>query len=135
MRQARASNAGAARTWHLAYDGDCRFCRRCVALLGRWDTRRRLAFVPFQDAAALAFLPPVSRAALEQAMHLFAPDGRVFPGAAALPRLLRLLPAGMAFAWLFAVPGIPPLAAGLYRGIARNRHRLGCGSATCGLGR
>lgn len=127
--------ATAVREWTLVYDGDCRFCRRCIALLDGWDRRGRLRFVPFQAEDALAALPPIAREKLEQAMHLVGPDDVVLAGAAAAPAFLRLLPGGGAFAWLFAVPGVPWLAARIYRAVARNRHRLGCGSSVCTRGR
>ena len=119
----------------LVYDGDCAFCQRCVALLDAWDRAGRLAFVPLQDTDALAALPPLAREALEQAMHYVATDGRIFVGAEALPALLRLMPGGSPLALLFLIPGVPALAQAIYRRVARNRHRLGCGSATCSLGR
>ena len=119
----------------LIYDGDCAFCKRCVALLEAWDPAGRLAFVPLQDTDALAALPTIAREALEQAMHYVAKDGRIFVGAEALPALLKLMPGGPPLAWLFLIPGIPVLAKAVYRRVARNRHRLGCGSATCSLGR
>lgn len=127
--------ATAARQWTLVYDGDCRFCRQCVAILDAWDRRGRLGFAPFQTEDALAALPPIPREALEQAMHLVGPDDAVLAGAAAAPAILRLLPGGRAVAWLFAVPGVPWLAARVYRAVARNRHRLGCGSSACTRGR
>jgi predicted DCC family thiol-disulfide oxidoreductase YuxK len=120
--------------WTLLYDGDCTFCRRCVAALAAWDRRRRLRFVPFQDAVVLAALPGIPRAALEQAMHLVSPDGTLAAGAAAAPAILRLLPGGRVLTRLFAVPGVPRVAAQLYTAVARNRHRLGCGSGTCSRG-
>ena len=120
--------------WTLIYDGECTFCRRCVAALAAWDRRRRLRFVPFQDAGALAELPGIPRAALEQAMHLVSPDGARAAGAAAAPAILRLLPGGRVLTWLFAVPGVPHVAAQLYSAVARNRHRLGCGSRICSRG-
>ena len=123
------------RAWTLIYDGDCAFCRRCVALLKKWDRAARLTFVPFRDAGALAVLRPIPRAALEQAMHLVAPDGRVFAGAAAVPPILRLMPRGRWLARPLSISGVPWAAGKAYRQIARNRHRLGCGSATCTLGR
>jgi predicted DCC family thiol-disulfide oxidoreductase YuxK len=129
------SDTPAATTWHLVYDGDCAFCARCVALLQRWGPGAPIVYLPFQDQAALAALPPVARSDLEQAMHLFAPDGAVYAGAAAAPALLRLMPGGAALAAVFAVPGVPVLAAQVYRVIARHRHRLGCGSASCQRGR
>jgi len=96
--------------------------------------RGRLRFVPFQDAVDLAALPAIPRAALEAAMHLVGPDGSVCAGAEAAPALLRLLPAGLPLAMLFRVRGVPALAGVLYRAIARNRHRVGCGSAQCRRG-
>lgn len=122
-------------TWTLIYDGDCRFCRRFVRLLERWDRRGRLRAVPFQSAAELALLPPIARASLEQAMHLVSPDGVVLAGAAAAPAILRLLPGGRLLAWTFRIPGVPAFAEVVYRSVARNRHRLGCGSSTCERGR
>jgi acetyl esterase len=121
--------------WTLVYDGDCGFCLRCVAILKRWDRAQRLASVPFQNRAALDALPAtLGRADLETAMHLVRADGRVFVGAAATPPLLRLLPGGGVLAALFALPGVPGVARAVYRRVARNRHRLFCGSAACRRG-
>jgi acetyl esterase len=121
--------------WTLVFDGECRFCLACVRLLGRWDRRTRLRFVPLQDARALEGLPPLDRHALERAMHLVSPLGEVWAGAAALPPMLQLLPGGGFLAVLLLLPGAEQLAAAGYRVVARNRHRLGCGSATCLRGR
>lgn len=120
--------------WTLIYDGDCAFCRRCVALLARWDRHSRVRAVPFQEEEGLVGLPPIPLQALGQAMHLATPDGAVLLGAAAAPAILRLLPGGIPLAWAFAVPGVERLAAAVYGVVARNRHRLGCGSATCTRG-
>ena len=121
--------------WTLIYDGDCRFCRRCVALLRSWDRGGRLSAVPFQSDHDLESLPRIPRSSLEQAMHLVAPDGGMLAGAAAAPAILRLLPGGRPLAWAFAFPGIPAVANAVYRAVARNRHRLGCGSTSCTRGR
>lgn len=120
--------------WTLVYDGDCAFCRRCVDLVGRWDVHRRVRAVTFQDPDGLAGLPPIPRPALEAAMHLVSPSGEVRAGAEAVPAILRLLPLGPAAAWVFAIPGVPALAARFYGAVARNRHRLGCGSNACRRG-
>lgn len=114
------------------YDGDCRLCVRCVAILRRWDRAHKVRAVPFQDGAALVALPARLRGAdLEAAMHLVRADGTVASGAAATPPLLRLLPGGGLLALCFSLPGIPRAAGVVYRWIARNRHRLSCGSAAC----
>jgi predicted DCC family thiol-disulfide oxidoreductase YuxK len=91
--------------------------------------------VPFQQPGALYGLPAIPRAALESAMQLVSPSGEVCAGAAALPALLRLLPMGSPVAALFRIPGVPALAARVYAAVARNRHRLGCGSTVCRRGR
>jgi predicted DCC family thiol-disulfide oxidoreductase YuxK len=123
----------AADRWSLIFDGECGFCRASVELLRGRDKDERLSFVPFQDIEALAPLPHIPRAELEQAMHLVAPDREVLKGAAALPAILRLIRGGPPLALLYRLPGVPWLAARAYRMVARNRHRLGCGSSTCSL--
>jgi len=131
-----AAPAGAARAqWVLVYDGECRFCRACVRLVERWDVHRRVRVVPFQDAGALAVLPAIPRPALEAAMQLVSPADEVRAGAEAAPALLGLLPGGGVLALMFRLPGFPALAARVYAVVARNRHRLGCGSTACRRGR
>lgn len=116
----------------LLYDGDCGFCRDAVEQLRRWDTHRALEYVPSKDRARLHWLPPLSKAALDRAMHLVLPDGHVYSGARALVALLPLLPAGRLLALPFRLPGAEALADRLYAWIAARRHRLGCGSGKCG---
>ncbi len=113
----------------LIYDGECGFCQRSVALLRRWDREHRIALVPFQDQARVAaFNIPLP--ALAAAMHLVLPppDGRVLSGADAVPKLLELLPGKRRLAWIFRIPGVPPIARRLYAWIARRRRCLVRGS-------
>ncbi len=131
---ARATSPSAPANWTLIYDGACRFCLRCIGLLRKWDRAGRVRTVALQDRAALAQLPPIPMASLEAAMHLVGPDGSVRAGAAAAPAILRLLPGGALPAALFRVPGVPAVAERVYRAVARNRHRLGCGSGRCRRG-
>ena len=118
----------------LIYDGDCAFCRRAVGVLRRWDHYGRIRYVMLQDHASLHRLPPIPREALERAMHLVTPAGEIYRGADAFRALLPVLKWGPAVGVLFSVPGVPALARRAYAIIARNRHRLGCGSSTCSLG-
>lgn len=117
----------------LVYDGDCAFCRRWIERLRRWDPHGEIAVVPLQQTDRVAAFR-IPHAALEEAMHLILPDGRVFAGAAATPEILRRLRGRRWLAWAFAVPGVPWVAARVYRWVARRRHRLGCGSAVCRRG-
>lgn len=118
--------------WTLIYDGQCEFCRRQVERALRWDVNRRIDAVPFQTADLARY--GVSRDAAANAMHLVAPSGTVWSGAAAARELSRLLPRTRPLSWLFAVPGAMIVAERSYRTIARRRHRLGCESAACGRG-
>jgi lipase maturation factor 1 len=112
----------------LIYDGECGFCRAAVDRVRRWDREQRLALIPLQDVARVAaFGIPLT--ALAAAMHLVLPDGRVFAGADAAPELLRLLPGKRWLAWLWRLPGVPPLARWVYAWIAARRRCLVRGHA------
>ncbi len=124
--------SGGGERWTLIYDGECSFCRRQVERVERWDTRGRIRTVSFQKVDLARY--GVSRQAAEQAMHLVAPTGVVWRGAEAARELLRLLPVGRLLVWLFSVPGAMFGAERVYRGIARRRHRRGCGSGVCRRG-
>jgi predicted DCC family thiol-disulfide oxidoreductase YuxK len=102
----------------LIYDAECRFCRRWVARLKRWDRRDRIFLLPLQDPAApdLAGLP---REALRQAAHLVREDGAVCTGAWAAREVLAYLPAGWLVRIVARVPGVMALADLAYRRVAR----------------
>lgn len=107
----------------LIYDGDCAFCRQCVARVQRWDREHRLAVVPFQDRVRVAeFGIPLP--ALAAAMHVVLPDGRVFAGADAAPEILRLVPGKRWLALAFDLPGVRPMARWLYARVAARRRCL-----------
>src|SRR5712692_10027670 len=107
----------------LIYDGECGFCRQAVERLRRWDREQRLRYVPFQDESAVARFG-IALPALAAAMHLVSPDGRVYPGADAIPELLRLFPGKRWLAPLFRIPGVLPLARRVYAWIAVRRKCL-----------
>jgi predicted DCC family thiol-disulfide oxidoreductase YuxK len=113
--------------WTVLYDGDCNFCRRTVRRLQRLDRDDRLALVPYQDREVAEFFAWLSRDALEDSLHVVSPAGEVWTGARAVERLVPLLRGGRVPALIFRLPLVRPLADRVYRWIARNRHRLGCG--------
>ena len=78
-------------------------------------------------------LPPLSDAALDRAMHVVLPDGRVEAGARGAVALLPWLPGGWILQPLFWVPGSIWLAEQAYAWVARRRHRFGCGNEACPL--
>jgi predicted DCC family thiol-disulfide oxidoreductase YuxK len=111
------------RDWTVLYDAECGLCRTLLAPLLRWDRRGRLRPAPLQSGTAdtlLADLTPEQRMA---SWHLVSPRGQRWSAGAALPPLLRLLPAGGAPAALFA--RFPAATERGYRLVAA--HRTGFG--------
>ncbi|MGH7527019.1 MAG: thiol-disulfide oxidoreductase DCC family protein [Gemmatimonadales bacterium] len=117
----------------LLYDGNCGFCNDWVGRLRRWDQRGAIDYLPAQLRADVQDLPSIPDEALDRAMHLVLPNGRVYQGARALSPLLSLLPGGALLAPILRVPGVQSLADRVYAWIAARRHRLGC-SSSCGVG-
>ena len=105
----------------LIFDGQCGMCLSAVARLRGWDREHRLRYVPFQDESAVARFG-VALPRLAAAMHLVLPDGRVFPGADAVPELGKLLPGKRWWSWMFALPGVRPAARRIYARVAERRH-------------
>jgi predicted DCC family thiol-disulfide oxidoreductase YuxK len=107
----------------LVYDRECGFCRWCLGLILRWDTRGRLRPVALQDKEAnrlLAGKPEDERAA---SWHLVEPNGHVNSAGTAFAPLLRLLPRGRSLAALFA--RFPNATERGYRWVADHRSALG----------
>lgn len=118
--------------WILIYDRDCEFCQRQVQFVERWDADRRIEAVPFGEAELERY--GLSQAAAAEAMHLVAPSGAVWRGAAAAREVLRLLPRLRLMVWLFRLPGAMFVAERVYRWVAKRRHHFGCSSAVCRRG-
>jgi predicted DCC family thiol-disulfide oxidoreductase YuxK len=103
----------------LLFDGRCRFCRRSVERILRWDRHGRLRPVALQDPEADELLGGMDEERKLASWHLVAPNGEVYSAGAAFPPLLRLLPGGRALAWVTrAFPGLTERA---YRHVARTR--------------
>jgi predicted DCC family thiol-disulfide oxidoreductase YuxK len=60
----------------LLYDGGCRFCRWAARLVAALDWKRKLAFLPFDDAEALPFLAGIPVDERYTSWHLIRTDGR-----------------------------------------------------------
>ena len=100
-------------SYTVLYDGNCRICGRIAGVLRDWG-RDLLLVTPSQDPNM-------------ESLQLIGPEGRVWEGAAATEQLLTILPRGKLIAWIFHVPFVRGIADRVYRWIARNRYRLGCG--------
>jgi predicted DCC family thiol-disulfide oxidoreductase YuxK len=118
----------------LLYDGECALCRAWVARIRRWDRHDRIELLPASERTHRSDLPDLPDDAVNAAMHLVLPDGRVFAGGRAIPELLRRLPGGGVPRLLFHVPGVPWIAGLAYGWVARRRHRFGCDDGACGAG-
>jgi predicted DCC family thiol-disulfide oxidoreductase YuxK len=103
----------------ILYDRSCRFCRRSVERILRWDRLRRLRPMALQDPEADDLLGGMDEERKMASWHLVTASGRVYSAGAAFPPLLRLLPGGRPLAWLTAaLPGPTERA---YRYVARTR--------------
>ncbi len=118
--------------WTLVFDGECGICRRSVTWVREQDREGRVEIVPYQDPAIPERFPDIPEERFARAIQLISPDGARWEGARAAEELLRLLPGWRALAPFFRIPLARPLADRVYRWVARNRGRLGCG-AHCAL--
>lgn len=117
----------------LLYDGDCGFCRRTITTLLA-EPRRPVNVRTWQETDLEALGVDERRAARE--MLWVRADGRVTGGAAAFADLFRHL--GGRWRPVGALLRTPPtrwLATGLYRIIARNRHRMPGSTTACAVSR
>jgi predicted DCC family thiol-disulfide oxidoreductase YuxK len=112
----------------LIYDGDCRVCARSVNIVRRWDTRREIEVVAYQDVGVMARFPWIPASAFADAIQLVGPGGVTWQGVAAVERLLDVVPRGRWIAWIFKIPFARTAAEKFYRWFARNRYRFGCGA-------
>jgi len=119
--------SGSGRPWVVVYDGACRVCGRLVSLLERWDRGERIETIPSQAPGVHARFPWIPPEAYAESLQLIGPGGHTYQGAAALDKLLGVLPLGGTFRWVFRIPLMGKVVDRFYRWFARNRYRLGCG--------
>ena len=92
-----------------------------------WDRDRAIEIVSSQTKDVRERFPHIPRAAFDAELQFVSASGETWSGARAVERVLEELPRGPWLGWMFALPFARPLAARIYRVIARNRYRLGCG--------
>jgi len=115
----------------LVWDGDCAFCQSCVQFAQR-HIGTMPAVVAYQatDLVALG----LTEEACVTAVQYVARDQRAYSANDAVAALL--LAAGKGW-WvlgaLMHVPGVHWLCGVAYRWVARNRHRLRRGPASCAV--
>jgi predicted DCC family thiol-disulfide oxidoreductase YuxK len=102
-------------------------CARLVNVVRAWDVAGEIEILPYQTEGIAARFPWIPARAYVEAIQLVGPGNETWQAAAAVERLLTILPRGRWIAWMFGVPLVRPLADRIYRWVARNRYRLGCG--------
>ena len=112
----------------VVYDGDCAVCSRLARALQRLDTRGAFEVITSQAPGVQARFPWIPPEAYRESLQVVEEGGRTWQGAAAIERILDLLPRGGWITWVFSMPFARPLAERFYRWFARNRYRLGCGA-------
>lgn len=117
----------------LLFDGRCAFCLRWVARLRAWDRAGRIETLDGALRHTRPELPQISDEAMDRAMQLVLPSGRVIGGGGALRAALPFLPGGAPLGILLSLPGVRMGVDAAYAWVAARRHRLGCGEK-CGLG-
>jgi predicted DCC family thiol-disulfide oxidoreductase YuxK len=102
------------------FDGDCPLCRREIAMLQRFDRKRRIRFT---DIAAKDFNPTdygISRQQLMAEIHARLPDETWIMGV----EVFRRLYGAIGLSWLIPFTRLPGISCGLelgYRLFAQNR--------------
>jgi len=117
----------------LVYDGDCELCLWARGIILRWDRRRRIRTLAFQDPEFREWFPDLDRddpkglwphGEPPRAMLFIDGTGRVRAGMDAFRTMLPHLAFGRILAIVFYLPGVPWLASRFYEWLARNRYRL-----------
>jgi predicted DCC family thiol-disulfide oxidoreductase YuxK len=108
--------------WAVLFDADCGFCAWLLSSLLRWDRATRLRPIALQRAEADDLLRELTPAERMASWHLISPAGDRSSGGAAMPPLLRLLPAGRLPAAVLA--RLPRLTDRGYRWVAQHRSQL-----------
>ncbi len=121
-------------SYTLLYDGKCRICTNQVELIAKYDDDRRIELLDLNQPSAQVRFPQISPEAAQRELHLVAPDGTLYRGAAAVRQTLLLLPTLRGLGELMRLPGAMSLANPIYAWVARNRYLLGGYNDTCDNG-
>jgi predicted DCC family thiol-disulfide oxidoreductase YuxK len=113
---------GGGKAWVL-WDGECGFCRRCVAWAVRHDRANRLRPVPYQRAPSPPMTPRLRRACA-RAVHVVTPEGRVLRAGRAVLYLVGVS-GWPEVVWLLGLPPLIWLIEIAYRIVAENRPLFG----------
>ena len=110
-------------TLTFVFDGYCGFCTRSVAWIERLDRRHRVRMLACQ-ATDVAATHGLTEADCNAAAWAFAPDGRVYRGAAAVNAALAAALGTALPLRIYGLPFVHSVQDAVYGWIARNRRRF-----------
>lgn len=125
--QSETPSRGLGRPYTVVFDGHCKVCTRLAGVLRKWDSQDVMEVVSSEAPGVQARFPWIPARAYKESLQLVGPGGRTWQGAAAIERILDVLPRGKWISWVFSIPFMRTLADRFYRWFARNRYRMGCG--------
>ena len=123
----------------MLYDGACRMCTNQAELVARYNDDQRIELLDMNSPAARARFPQITPADTQRELHLVAPNGAIYHGAAAVQQILLLLPPLRGLGEFMRLPGMLGLASPIYRWIADNRYLFGgqvaakCDDGSCDI--
>ncbi len=106
-------------------DGACPLCRRLRAWIQARSTPDAVVFVDLHQADLARHLPSVDLVRAQRELTAIDAGGSTYTGVGALQQLARRVPALRGLAWIWKLPGIDLLVAGLHLASASRRCR-GC---------
>ncbi len=112
------------RTNTLIYDHDCDLCRWTQNMVSKWDRKRRIHFLAFQDPLFSQWFPEYNDEDPPKAMLFIDQRERIWEGFEAFRQMLPSLAFGKLLFALFHLPGVPRLANCIYEWVAKNRYRF-----------
>lgn len=118
-----ADRSDCGRGYVLLYDGECAFCRAGSLRLVRLAPPGAVRRVDMHQPGVLDRCG-VDAEACGRAMHLVAPDGRVYAGAEAVAATLSIRSGMRLVLWVYRLPGVRQACDAAYGWVARNRYRL-----------
>ena len=99
----------------------------------RLNTQQRIAVLPWQTPGLLQRANLTEQQTLDAAWFVDG-QGRQYRGAHAISEALAVMqPLFRPVRWLYALPGLRPLADRLYQWVADNRYRLPGSTAACAI--
>ena len=110
----------------MLYDMHCVLCTNAVARLKKLHSTADIEYLPLQDEKAKSFLPEnYSIEQLYGEIHVIDKiSEQIWRGAEAIVYIMTTVPSLRMIAILYHIPGMKPVAAFIYRWIAKHRYQL-----------